>query len=152
MQYRLPLRLCGSSIRSMPTFFHVSDTGIGCSMGEGLSNFLLLLWQISHRLTCVHRDDTTSIQHNSNVNSVSTSHTPPYLYTKLTHKCVIPSHPHHYWFSSSSISVRLWMQSCHVQSGILLLGHCDRLPRFWILYPNSSQPVTRNKLSNTITA
>ena len=46
------------------------------SMGEGLSNFLLLLWQISHRLTCIHRDDTTtSIQRNTNINSVCTSHT-----------------------------------------------------------------------------
>ena len=100
MQYQLPLQLCGSSIRSMPTFFHVSDTGIGCSMGEGLSNFLLLLWQISHRLTC--------IQHKFCLYLLCT---PQYLYTKLTHKINV-SYPVVHIIIDSLPVVSLWDFEC----------------------------------------
>lgn len=40
----------GNSMRSIQILFHVSVTGIGCSKGAGLSNFLFVHWQI----TCIY--------------------------------------------------------------------------------------------------
>ena len=111
MQYWLPLRLCGSSIRSMPTFFHVSDTGIGCSMGEGLSNFLLLLWQISYRLTCIHRDDNFCLTQHQHKFCLYFLYTPHYLYTKLTHKINV-SYPVVHVIIDSLPVVSLWDFEC----------------------------------------
>ena len=38
----IPLVLIGSSIRSIPTLFQVSETGIGCSAGAGMLNLRLV--------------------------------------------------------------------------------------------------------------
>ena len=105
---------------------HVSDKGIGCSMGEGLSNFPLLLCQISFRSfgkshiigpIYIGWHNFYSMQHQHKLSVPPVHTTLLSIYTKLTHKYVIPSRPHHYWFSSSSISVRLWTVLFHCNGG-----------------------------------
>ncbi len=108
-----------------------------CMQGEGLSNFCLLRWHTSHRLTCIGLE----IQLNSSTTVIH--------YKELVAAWSVDSWQlclSHAWYReksdyspsrqrpglsvSSSIVNWLSQQSCHDQSGIHQPCHHDRLPEF----------------------